>query len=212
MEKFVQVAEEGSDQIYELPLQQNDGSLLYSTLLKYFPKAIGLQYRTEIDTIRGVRLSQGKFYPPFNKWGSTVYNCFCLEGTFSDSRINRTILYDRVFSVISIWWSCTGFENNESSSIKSELAESDETDDAKPYTDPDSDYKDMSKDLKDPLIGQFVSVEEYRSEYADEYEAECQPFNSISPFLNNSKQTNDKIDNNLPTQGQKMVKISRTVS
>lgn len=80
MEKVVQVAEEEGEQIVELPLE-NDGSLLYSTLVKFFPKARGLRYYTQIDTIRGVRLANGKFYPPLTNWGSTVFYCVFLEGT-----------------------------------------------------------------------------------------------------------------------------------
>lgn len=90
MEKIVQVAEEEGEQIVELPLE-NDGLLLYSTLVKYFPKARGLRYYTQIDTIRGVRLANGKFYPPHANWGSTVFYCVFLEGTSVYSVIIRLI-------------------------------------------------------------------------------------------------------------------------
>ncbi len=81
MEKIIQVAEEEGAKIHELPLEESDGSLLCSTLLQRFPKASGLRYYTEVETIRGVKLSQDRFFPPNSKWGSTVYYCVFLPGT-----------------------------------------------------------------------------------------------------------------------------------
>lgn len=92
MERIVQVAEEEGEQIIELPIEESDGSLLYSTLVKYFPKARGLRYYTEIDTIRGVKLANGKFYPPHINWGSTVYYCVFLEGNIPIVNVHFGIL------------------------------------------------------------------------------------------------------------------------
>lgn len=82
MERTVQVAEEEGEKIFDLPLEETDGSLLFSTLIKYFPKAKGLKYYREIDSTHGVRLWRGKFYPPYCVWGSTVYYCVFSMGNY----------------------------------------------------------------------------------------------------------------------------------
>lgn len=80
MQKNIKISEEeGSDPII-LPLDEDDGSLLLSCLKIHFPNASGLRYHTENDTIRGVKLSQGKLHPPENGWGSIIYYCSFLKG------------------------------------------------------------------------------------------------------------------------------------
>ncbi|KAL5276411.1 TARDBP family protein [Megaselia abdita] len=80
MDHFIKVSEnEGDDSIIELPTE-SDNSLLLSTLQAQFPASTGLKYKrveNEISTYRGVRLNEGRLYPPSQDdgWGSVVYIC-----------------------------------------------------------------------------------------------------------------------------------------
>lgn len=82
MERTIQVAEEEGKNIFDLPLEETDGSLLFSTLIKYFPKAKGLKYYREVHSTEGIRLCRGRFYPPYSVWGSMVYYCEFSRGNY----------------------------------------------------------------------------------------------------------------------------------
>lgn len=70
--QFVAVAEEEGGEAIELPCEE-DGCLLLSTLQAQFSGASGLKYRTgDTNAIRGVRLNEGRLYPPDAKTA-----CFC---------------------------------------------------------------------------------------------------------------------------------------
>lgn len=57
----------------EVP-SEDDGTLLLTTLSAQFPGACGLKYRNhETGTMRGIRLSDGRLYPPDTEWGRHVY-------------------------------------------------------------------------------------------------------------------------------------------
>ena len=72
---FIQVAEEEGDEPIELPTEEADNSLLITTLAAQFPGACGLKYRNpESRAWRGVRLSDGRLFPPLDTgWGGHVY-------------------------------------------------------------------------------------------------------------------------------------------
>ena len=71
---FIQVAEEEGEEPIELPTE-DDLTLLITTLAAQFPGACGLKYRNpESRAWRGVRLSDGRLFPPSDTgWGTTVY-------------------------------------------------------------------------------------------------------------------------------------------
>lgn len=74
---FVQVAEDEGEEPIELPTEE-DGTLLQSTVQAQYPGSCGLKYRNE-DTkaVRGVRLNEGRFYPPTSDggWGTQIFFC-----------------------------------------------------------------------------------------------------------------------------------------
>lgn len=68
--------EEGSESI-EIELE-DDNSLLLTSLTSLFPDATGLKYRhPETNTLRGVKLADGKFSEPLDGW-SAVQNYICV--------------------------------------------------------------------------------------------------------------------------------------
>lgn len=83
MQKSVRICEDEGCEPILLPLDENDGSLTLTTLKKLYPKAIGLWFYTESDTIRGVKLTNGKFHPPMNGWGNAIYYCATLTGNLT---------------------------------------------------------------------------------------------------------------------------------
>ena len=81
MSNYITVAEEENDEPIELPPEE-DGTLLLTTLSAQFPGACGLKYRNpETRAWRGVRLSDGRLFPPADTgWGSHVYVCVLPKG------------------------------------------------------------------------------------------------------------------------------------
>lgn len=74
---FVQVAEDEGEEPIELPTEE-DGTLLQSTLQAQYPGSCGLKYRNEeTKAVRGVRLNEGRFYPPSTDggWGTQIFFC-----------------------------------------------------------------------------------------------------------------------------------------
>ncbi|ODM98169.1 TAR DNA-binding protein 43 [Orchesella cincta] len=75
MSTYLQVAEDDGEEPIEVPTEE-DGTLLLSTLQAQFPGASGLKFRNpDSGSLRGVRLVDGRFHPPDNGWGNTVYYC-----------------------------------------------------------------------------------------------------------------------------------------
>lgn len=73
MSQYIQVAEDDSNEAMEVPSEE-DGTLLLTTLSAQFPGACGLKYRNhETGTLRGIRLSDGRLYPPDTDWGRQTY-------------------------------------------------------------------------------------------------------------------------------------------
>merc|ERR1719210_2062640 len=73
---YIQVCEDEGDEPIELPPEE-DGTLLLTTLTGQFPGACGLKFRNpETRGWRGVRLTDGRLFPPGGNdtgWGTNVY-------------------------------------------------------------------------------------------------------------------------------------------
>ena len=67
----------GSDEsegLVEVPTESN-GTMMLSTLVGQFPKAIGLRFKSESGGWRGVAISEEELFQiPLAGWGSTEYN------------------------------------------------------------------------------------------------------------------------------------------
>lgn len=75
MSSYLHVAEDEGEEPIELPSEE-DGTLLLSTLAAQFPATCGLKYRNpDSQTMRGVRLVEGRLHPPDEGWGNNVYYC-----------------------------------------------------------------------------------------------------------------------------------------
>lgn len=84
MGEFIKVSEDENEECMELPCEE-EGTLLLSTLTAQFPGSCGLKYRNEsTGTMRGVRLSDGKFHAPTAMgWNDNeVYYCVFPKGEF----------------------------------------------------------------------------------------------------------------------------------
>jgi hypothetical protein len=80
---YITVAEDEGEEPIELPTEE-DTTLLLTTLAAQFPGACGLKYRNpETRAWRGVRLSDGRLYPPTGDagWGASVYVCVLPKGS-----------------------------------------------------------------------------------------------------------------------------------
>jgi hypothetical protein len=72
-EQYVIVTDDENEQPIELPAEA-DGTLLLSTLAAQFTGACGLKYHNSAtNSMRGVRLSDGRLHPPDGVWGSRLY-------------------------------------------------------------------------------------------------------------------------------------------
>ena len=73
MDRYIAVIDEDGEQPIELPVE-SDGTLLLSTLVAQFPSACGLKYRNpETNSVRGIRLTDGRLCPPDGDWGEHIY-------------------------------------------------------------------------------------------------------------------------------------------
>lgn len=80
MSQYIKVVAEDGDEPLELPTEE-DGTLLLTTLSAQFPGSCGLKYRNpDTGTMRGIRLSDGRLYPPDNDWGKQVFFCVFPKG------------------------------------------------------------------------------------------------------------------------------------
>lgn len=75
MNQYIKVVAEDGDEPLELPTEE-DGTILLTTLSAQFPGSCGLKYRNpDTGTMRGIRLSDGRLYPPDNDWGKQIFYC-----------------------------------------------------------------------------------------------------------------------------------------
>ncbi|XP_065206922.1 zinc finger protein 765-like [Planococcus citri] len=81
MEKFIKVSAKDDDAHEDVPLN-DDGALSLNILRKYFPRAIGLKYFSEVDISHEIDLDDDRFYPPLGLWGDLTYYCICTENEF----------------------------------------------------------------------------------------------------------------------------------
>jgi TAR DNA-binding protein 43 len=73
MNQYVLVADEENEEPIELPVE-DDGTVLLTTLVAQFAGASGLRYRNpETNTWRGVRLAEGRLFPPEASWSNHTY-------------------------------------------------------------------------------------------------------------------------------------------
>jgi len=70
---YVRVGEMGVEDIVELPTE-TDGTMLLSTITAQFPDAIGLRFKGESGTWRGVRIIDGVLNVPLEGWGDADYS------------------------------------------------------------------------------------------------------------------------------------------
>ena len=83
MNQYIKVVADDGDEPLELPTEE-DGTILLTTLSAQFPGSCGLKYRNpDTGTMRGIRLSDGRLYPPDNDWGKQVFVCVFPKGTCS---------------------------------------------------------------------------------------------------------------------------------
>ncbi|CAL8097521.1 unnamed protein product [Calicophoron daubneyi] len=72
---YIKVAGGEDEDPIEVPLEP-DNTLLLPTLTAQFSKCTGLKYKaTESNCFRGLRLAEGRIYPPEGEWGDIVYYC-----------------------------------------------------------------------------------------------------------------------------------------
>lgn len=73
MSQYLQVADDENDEPIELP-SEDDNTLLLSTLAAQYPGACGLKYRNpETGSFRGIRLLDGRLFPPDGDWCNHIY-------------------------------------------------------------------------------------------------------------------------------------------
>ena len=83
MNQYIKVVADDGDEPLELPIEE-DGTILLTTLSAQFPGSCGLKYRNpDTGTMRGIRLSDGRLYPPDNDWGKQVFICVFPKGMCS---------------------------------------------------------------------------------------------------------------------------------
>ena len=114
MSSYITVAEDEGDEPIELPPEE-DLTLLLTTLSAQFPGAGGLKFRNpEARAWRGVRLSEGRLYPPApdTGWGTQVYVCVLPKGEqeelgrngyFDEWRYRTssdTYIFERIFASV----------------------------------------------------------------------------------------------------------------
>ncbi|XP_076451965.1 TAR DNA-binding protein 43-like isoform X1 [Babylonia areolata] len=90
MIQYIKAVADDGDEPMELPIEE-DGTILLTTLSAQFPGSCGLKYRNpDTGTMRGIRLSDGRLYPPDNDWGKQVFVCvFPKEGKTTDHVITK---------------------------------------------------------------------------------------------------------------------------
>lgn len=85
----VRVLESEDDKSESIEIElEDDNSLLLTSLTSLFPEATGLKYRhPETNTLRGVKLVDGKFSEPLDGW-SSVKNYICVFNRGSKRKID----------------------------------------------------------------------------------------------------------------------------
>ncbi|KAK2702031.1 hypothetical protein QYM36_019344 [Artemia franciscana] len=77
---YISVKSPSCGRTIELPLEDDD-SLLLTTLKSQFPDAIGLTFYCESSQgTRGLKLNEGKLWPPREGWSNIIYSCTSIKG------------------------------------------------------------------------------------------------------------------------------------
>ena len=96
MSQYIHVAENEEEEPMEIP-SEDDGTLLLSTLNAQFPGSCGLKYRNpESGSMRGIRLSDGRLYPPDGEWTNRIYFAVFPKGRNCGK---LRCFHDRIFGV-----------------------------------------------------------------------------------------------------------------
>lgn len=75
MTVYVKVIEDEGEEPIELPTEE-DGMLLLTTLTAQFPGCSGLKVKIpDTNTMRGIKLINGRLHPPETGWGDNFYQC-----------------------------------------------------------------------------------------------------------------------------------------
>lgn len=99
MSKYIQVAEDENEESMEVPIEE-DRTLLLSTLNAQFPGSCGLKYRNpDSGAMRGIRLSDGRLYPPDGEWSNRVYLAVFPKGLFMSHSTKHANRYGSNFGV-----------------------------------------------------------------------------------------------------------------
>ena len=70
---YVRVGEKaGSEDLVELPTEV-DGTILLSTITAQYPDAIGLKFKSDSGSWRGLRVTDGVCDAPIEGWGDKEY-------------------------------------------------------------------------------------------------------------------------------------------
>ncbi|XP_076472443.1 TAR DNA-binding protein 43-like [Babylonia areolata] len=94
MIQYIKVVADDGDEPLELPVEE-DGTILLTTLSAQFPGSCGLKYRNpDTGSMRGIRLSDGRLYPPDKDWGKQVFICVFpkVEGKCASSVAEHTVV------------------------------------------------------------------------------------------------------------------------
>uniref|UniRef100_A0A8D9AWG9 TAR DNA-binding protein 43 n=1 Tax=Cacopsylla melanoneura TaxID=428564 RepID=A0A8D9AWG9_9HEMI len=118
MISYVVVQEdENNNEPIELPTEE-DGTLLLSTVTAQYPGAIGLKFKTDSGTTRGLRLVDGALHPPTTGWDNVTYLCVFpkenkrksddqLENSFAKTKRIETKLKCTDLIILGLPWKST---------------------------------------------------------------------------------------------------------
>ena len=85
---YVRVCEDTGEEPIELPVEE-DNTLLLSTVAAQFPGVSGLKFEIE-SNFRGVKLCEGRLYPPDGFWNKILYYCVFPKGkTLCSAVLNK---------------------------------------------------------------------------------------------------------------------------
>ncbi|VEL16546.1 unnamed protein product [Protopolystoma xenopodis] len=85
--RYIRVCEDFGEELIELPVETDD-TVLLTTLTAQFLKATGLKYKAQdSDCLRGVRLADGRLYPPMGGWESYEF-CYNKRKSDEEERFN----------------------------------------------------------------------------------------------------------------------------
>ena len=71
-EEYIKVSEQGDGVVTEV-MKESNGTVLLSTLQAHFKDAVGLRYKGDSGSWRGVRMLNGVLEAPHGGWGFVPY-------------------------------------------------------------------------------------------------------------------------------------------